>query len=472
MYDKRDYLGIFLFGAGILMLLWMFVSPISNVFIHVDEYWTYTLMNLPFMDAMNVIIHDVHPPLYYWILYIFSPFGLENLYVLKVASIIPYILVMGIALTKIRRDYGWLTAGLFIFCIGIMSDFFVEYLTIRMYSWGLVFVLLAFLYYNEVTTNWDKRSWVLLTVFTLLSAYTQYFFAITCALMYLLILVEILRNHKDKLRQFGKSVLAIIILYAPWAVVFVYQLKTQVGGYHEGLNPVNLIHFMTYFAIKADNFRPDTVAFKLIAAVFLILLLVLIYKKREKLPAAGVFLLYATIIIGVLGLMSSFCNTMRVRYLIPVIGVFWLSASIVIGRIENNKILAVMLILIMALAGASLIITEKDIDSRLTYNDKKADFLSTIDNNDTVVVFNTDYGYRVLHDDIHNAQKYSIGDTYFYSNDTKICNNLTKIMHDNPGKKIYLVNWANKDINKEYENNYTLVEKYDAGHFTINLVKR
>lgn len=471
MYEKRDYLGMFLFALGVLSLLYMFIAPISNIFIHVDEYWTYTLMNLPFMDAMNVIIHDVHPPLYYWILYLCAPFGLDNLYALKVASIVPYILVMILSLTKIRRDYGWLTAGLFIFCVGFMSDFFVEFLTIRMYSWGMFFLVMTFIYYNEVITNWDKRSWVLLTVFTLLSAYTQYFFGITCALIYLLILIEILQNHRDKLRQFGKSLLALIVLYAPWAVVFVYQLKTQSGGYHEGLNPVNLIHFATYFAIKGENFRPETIAFKVIAVVFLVMLLAIIYKKREKLPAAGVFLLYATIAIGVAGLMFSFCNTMRVRYLVPVIAIFWLSASIVIGKIENRKVFAVMMILVMLLAGASLIITEQDMHSRISYNDKKADFLNGIDNNRTVVVYNTDYGYRVLHDDITHAKEYTLGDTYFYSDDVEICKNLTEILDKNPHKKVYLVNWANKDINKEYENNYTLVEKYDAGHYTFNLVK-
>lgn len=471
MYEKRDILGIFLFGVGVALLLYMFVAPISHIFIHVDEYWTYTLMNLPFMDAMNVVIHDVHPPLYYWILYLFAPFGLGNLYVLKVASIIPYILVMIIALTKIREDYGWLTAGLFIFCVGIMSDFFVEFLTIRMYSWGLVFLLLTFIYYNEVRTHWDKKSWILLTVFTLLSAYTQYFFGITCALIYLLLLVEIWREHRDKLRQFGKSLLALIICYGPWMIVFAYQLKTQVGGYHEGFQPIKAIHYLTYFAIKSENFKPETVVFKVVAIVFLLLLLFVIYRKKEKLPAVGVFLLYATIAIGVLGLMSSFCNTMRVRYLIPVMGIFWLSASIVIGKIENSRLLAVMLILIMVLAGASLMITEKDMDSRISDDNEKSAFLESIDNNSTVVVFNTDYGYRVLHDDLKNTTQYSIGDTYFYDSDVEICDNLTKILDKNPDKKVYLVNWANKDINKEYENNYTLVEKFDAGHYTINLVK-
>jgi len=56
---------------------------------------------------------------------------------LKVLSIVPYAFLM-VAATKIREDCGWLTAGLFVFFLGIMTDFFCEFLTIRM---GLFFVV-------------------------------------------------------------------------------------------------------------------------------------------------------------------------------------------------------------------------------------------------------------------------------------------------------------------------------------------
>ena len=118
-----------------VMLLYMLISPLTNTIINIDEYWTYSLVNLPFMQGMIVAVHDVHPPLYYLILYLFTPLGLDNLYLLKVLSIVPYALLMVASATRIREDYGWLTAGIFAFSIGIMTDFFCEFLTIRMYSW-------------------------------------------------------------------------------------------------------------------------------------------------------------------------------------------------------------------------------------------------------------------------------------------------------------------------------------------------
>lgn len=470
MYEKRDFFGIFLFGVAVLIFLYMFISPLTHMFINVDEYWTYSLVNLPFIDAMKVAFHDVHPPLYYLILYLLTPFGLDNLYLLKAVSIIPYLLIMLVSATKIRKDYGWLAAGLFVFCIGVMSDFFVEFLTIRMYSWGLFFLLMTFIYYNEVVTKWDKRSWVLLTVFTLLCAYTQYFYGITCALIYLLILIEILSRHRDKLRQFGKSLLALIVLYAPWGIVFILQISTESAGPHEGFNLMNAIHYVTAFAIKAENFQFEMIVFKVIAFAFLLLILVLIYKKRDRFAGAGVFLMYATVTIGILSLMSSFENTMRIRYLVPVLGIFWLSASMVIGKIENKRVLAVALIMVMVLAAASLSITDDDINSRIAFNDEKADFLNSINNNATVVVYNTDYGYRILHSDLNKTKQYTLGDTYFYSDDVEVLGNLDKILDKNKGKDVYLVNWKSPEKNKKYEDNYNLTKVYDAGHYSFNLV--
>ena len=471
MYEKRDILGKIFFGVAILVLLYMFISPLTNMFINVDEYWTYSLVNLPFMQGMIVAVHDVHPPLYYMILYLFTPFGLVNLYLSKVVSIIPYILIMVVSATKIREDYGWLTAGLFVFCLGLMTDFFIEFLTIRMYSWGLFFVLMSFIYYKEVITHWDRKSWVLLTLFTLLSAYTQYFFAITCGLIYLLILVEILNNNKDKLKQFGKSVLALIILYAPWMIVFVHQIQTQSGEPNEGFELVNAIHYLTAFAIKSQNFEFEMIIFKLVAFAFLVLILYLIYQKKDRFAGAGVFLMYATIAIGIISLMFSFSNTMRIRYLVPVFGIFWLSASILIGKFENKKILLIALILIMVLVGASLAITNDDINSRLEFNEKKANFLDSINNNDSVIVYNTDYGYRILHNDLNKTKQYTLSGQYFYDDDVEFSKDFKGILKNNTGKKVYLVNWKLKESNKKFEKNYNLTKVYDADHYNFNLVR-
>lgn len=469
LYEKRDILGKLFFGISILILIYMFISPLTNTILHIDEYWTYSLVNLPFIQGMTVAIHDVHPPLYYLILYPFS-FIHPNFYIFKALSIVPYLLVIIVSFTKIRKDYGWLTAGLFVFCIGIMSDFFMEFLTMRMYSWGLFFVLMSFIYYMDVIRYWDRKSWVLLTFFTLCAAYTQYFFAITCALIYLLLLVHILRENRDKLRQFAKSIVALILLFGPWSVVLLHQISGQNDEFHQAMDWSTVPNYLTYFAIKSNSYNLEMIALKIAAVALLVLVLMIAYKNRDKFAIDGVFLMYGTILLGFFALFLAI-NTMRVRYLVPALALFWLSASMVIGRIEDNRILAVALFLIVVLAGASVAINHEDFTDCVDFNDKKANFLNSINNNETVVVYNTDYGYKVLHNDLNNTSKqYTLSGRYFYDNDVEVTKNLNKVLSKYPDKDVYLVNWRAKEANKQFEKNYNLTKKYDAGHYKFYLV--
>lgn len=467
MYDKRDVIGKIFFGAAILILLYMFICPISNVMIHVDEYWTYALVNLPFLKGMTVAIHDVHPPLHYLILYLFSPLGLSNLYLLKMVSVIPYILLILVSYFKVKKDYNWLTAGLFIFCIGVMSDFFVEYLTIRMYSWGLFFVVMAFIYFKDVISKWDRKSWILLTLFTLLSAYTQYFFAITCGLIYLMVLFKILKSSdvKARIKQFAFSLISLAVLYAPWMVVLVHQLQTHPAASYEIPKSASYFNYLTFFAINSNDLNLEMIIFKVLALIFLFLVLFLIYKHKAKYEASGVLLMYATIAIGIVILMVS-AREIHVRYLIPVIGIFWLSASIIIGKIENSKVLAVMLVLVIVFAGISIYLTQDDIADRFEFNDKKSKFLDSINNNNSIIAYDTDFGYQVLHDDLNKTKQYSLSDTYFYDTDTEVCKDLNKIIKKNPDKDIYLVLWEKLDKYKKYD----LDEKFKSG-YSVYLVE-
>ena len=103
---NRDNAGKIFFAIGIVTCLYMFMSPASWSILHVDEYWTYSLVNLPLKEAMVVIVNDVHPPLHYWLLYLFNPLGLtQSLYFVKVFSVVPYILIMIVSATKIREEY-------------------------------------------------------------------------------------------------------------------------------------------------------------------------------------------------------------------------------------------------------------------------------------------------------------------------------------------------------------------------------
>ena len=149
---NKDMIGKVFFALSFIIFIYMLVTPINHLILHVDEYFTLTLINFNVSDIISITAADVHPPLYYLILKfamnVFGFFGISshNLFAVKLVSIIPYPIIMIISYLKIRKDYGWLTAGLFIFSLGVMSEFFVYFLIARMYSWAILFLLIAFIY--------------------------------------------------------------------------------------------------------------------------------------------------------------------------------------------------------------------------------------------------------------------------------------------------------------------------------------
>lgn len=144
---KRDIFGIIFFALSVMMLGYMFLTPLNHYIMHVDEYFTMSVLTLPIADVISITSWDVHPPVYYILAKIAvmmaEAVGMDSLHGLRILSVIPYILILAISATKIRRDYGLLTAGLFAFSLSVMSEFFAHFLIARMYGWAILFIIVA-----------------------------------------------------------------------------------------------------------------------------------------------------------------------------------------------------------------------------------------------------------------------------------------------------------------------------------------
>ncbi len=468
MNINRDVLGKLFFGIAILIGIYMFICPISNILIHVDEYWTLSLINLPFIEGMRIAANDVHPPLHYIILYALSPITHNSIHLLKITSIIPYFLILAISATKIRKDYGWLTCGVFAFAIATMSVFFIEFLIIRMYPWALLFMILVFIYFKEVMVNFDRKSWILLTLFTLLAAYTHYFLLFTCGLIYLMILANILRSpdRKEKIKKWIKSVVCLAILYAPWFIILIRQIGTQSGAAKKPMVFTDIFNYLTYFAINNPDFNLEMIALKALAIIFVVIVLVLIYKNNAKYEASGVFLMYATTAIGVL-VLSLTVQPLRVRYLGAAFGIFWLSVSILLGKIESDKVLAILLAFILVFSVTGIALTHEDAISKIKWADDREDFLDSINNNSTVIVYNTNFGYMFMHGGVNETTEYSLSDTYFFDDNVKITKDIDKILDKHPKDNVYLVNWKDASKNEYFEKNLNLTECFDNSDVVV-----
>ena len=141
----RDIAGILLLAAGIVMLGVSVFLCFSND-IWYDELFTMGLASQPLSGLVAITAKDVHPPFYYMIVKIFLGVGkvlnssADQVVIVKLVSVLPFFLCFCYAVTKIRKDFGVLCAGLYFFFLLSMpqlADYTVE---MRMYGYALFFI--------------------------------------------------------------------------------------------------------------------------------------------------------------------------------------------------------------------------------------------------------------------------------------------------------------------------------------------
>lgn len=102
-----------------------------------------------------------------------------------------------------------------------MLEYGVE---VRMYSWALLWVVLAFYEGHHIYNNMEGTiHWILFTVFCLASIYTHYYCGICVILLYLLLFTKIVRmgiGREKRLIKLGVSTLFLVLGYLPWLGIF------------------------------------------------------------------------------------------------------------------------------------------------------------------------------------------------------------------------------------------------------------
>ena len=451
--EYKNHFGKILFILSVLILISMIFSPLNNVIMHIDEYFTLFVVKFPITDVIKINVHDVHPPLYYIIIKVMAKIlSLYNIsynpiFLIRIISIIPYGLLLLFSAIVLRKDYGWLTAGIFTFALGCFSEFYKYFLVGRMYSIALLFLLISFYFYRNILKDSDKKSWILFTIFSVLGAYTHYFVAISSFVLYFLLLVHIFYddlNLKTELKKWILSVFLGILLYLPW----IYPLFNQVTHVHNSfwikeLTLKTFIEYLTYFAVNTSN-----ILIQIIVILSLIFFIALILKEfnyskdsENYFILSGITVFIATLLIGSI-LSIIYKPILFGRYLIPASGVFWFAISILVGKIKNRHILILSLILIMLLSAFAINETinsnEKILENGLEYKE----ILSDVNDDADIVISNSYIGILEFADFLKNTKLY-----------TSEMNNRFNISEKNINERYDLIELNESDIKQLISNN-------------------
>ncbi|MDR3223681.1 MAG: hypothetical protein LBT66_08145 [Methanobrevibacter sp.] len=152
-YGLNEYVGVCLFILSIVLFVFLLYNGINQTSWE-DEGYTLNLISKSLKDIIFITAGDVHPPLYYIILKVgmefcslfissgsfnasnmFNSYYSLNIIEAKLISTISLILLLYFSFTKLKKGFGWLTSGIFGFCIATMPKIVSYGTEIRMYSW-------------------------------------------------------------------------------------------------------------------------------------------------------------------------------------------------------------------------------------------------------------------------------------------------------------------------------------------------
>ena len=386
--DKFTYMYV-----GIVLLILIY-TVFSKPFALYDCYYTLGVMHHPFSVMVGDLLVNVHPPLYYFILkafiYLFNPSNI--IYLSKLVSILPLVLILALIFTKVRKDFGCEAAC--VFAILLASSMQVMYYSslVRMYSWALFFVTVQFVFAYDLIYRQDNRlSWAIFAAAGICSAYTHYFAAATSIIIYILLLLYLKRSQ---LKIWAAAVILSIIAYLPWISIFLNQFGAVRDDFW--IKPIAFNTIIEYFGFI---FQPmDNIFGIVVALLFIISFLVIFYLNFkddgfDDDKSRFSILLFSTIFLTmILGIVLSILirPIFIARYMLPALGGFLLSFSILLSNIRaNSKVYNIILciVIIFSICGVVGFCQQADIDYNHTLND--FEFLDSINSSD-VVVFNDD----------------------------------------------------------------------------------
>ena len=313
--------------AALLYLALCFLNFDSSLWF--DESYTAYLISGDFGDIWNLTAQDVHPPLFYFALKIWSMiFGSAD-FALRAFSLtfgaISIILLFHLVRYK-TKNIPLSTLSTFALAICPM---FVRYgEEARMYTF-VFFLILVTTFVFFVILDQEKPKWWLYVIFAILVAlgmYTHYF-----AIFAYFVFVAYLIYRKRFNRRWLFAFLGAILLYVPWLPSLKYQVSTLSAGYW--IDPVSLATFPNYLAeaLVYKEYAVDVNGWLVLPIIGALVLAVYAFLKKPR----PTFLIFAALLPPALLFLFSLppLNSMfSPRYVLYAVVALWVLFAFAIYR--------------------------------------------------------------------------------------------------------------------------------------------
>lgn len=407
--DKK----VFVYLIPVLIVIFTIIYCFGRA-VWLDEVFSLKLASNGFGDILCIDSTDVHPPLYYFLLRIGFITGdmlnINSIVVGKFVSVLAEIILLFVAIIKVNKKWGRNVSIIFsIFLVSMpqMTEYFTE---VRMYGWGALFVICAFIYGMEIVQEIDNRkAYILLSLFAILSAYTHYYALMGCFLIYVEVIVLLfMKGRQDEIKKVFFSGIIVAVSFLPWIFVLMGQVNKVNDNYWIAPITINSIKDNLHFIIAENEFK---IAKAVIILIILIGIVGIIVLKKNKDNSCYLYeaccsgmVLIGTIILGII-ISLVFRPIFVSRYMFCSLPCFWLAVAIGISEIIRSfsKFRIVVGIIVLCILFSSIHTSyaffsrererQREVDAVLTKINEIADEETVIVSNSKMINIQLAYYY-------------------------------------------------------------------------------
>lgn len=326
--------------AFICILLFAACAYLGLMFNHAvwyDEAYSMAMIPHSFREICAITAQDVHPPLYYFMLKLFTQPFHYSLAAAKIFSILPFLLLIVLGYVKLSDIVNKKTGLLFSLMIALLPIFSTFSVEIRMYGWAALFVTGCGFFAYTAQRDEKPKDYLLFMLFGTLAAYTHYFALVSVGIIYGMLFIKCLRNRH--LKRFFLSAAGTVLLYLPWFAAFIMQLADKVENEY-WIDPITFKTVLHYFTVW---FRcGDYTAYYLIGIGILFLLSVtsLLFSRNKALKGGALCAALVFVLTNVLGIAVSIAvrPVFIERYAVPALPLLLAAGAAGLGLITKKAV--------------------------------------------------------------------------------------------------------------------------------------
>ena len=451
-----------------------------------DETYSVAIANHNLLEIWKIGGNDVHPVLYYWMLRIVCLLTNGSILAYRVFSAIPIILLGIIGFTYIRKDFGEKTGMFFSLITFFMPMSLVYANQIRMYSWSILIVTLFFIYsYRIYKGESNLKNWILFGIFSLSSMYIHYYGLLTACITNLLLFIYFIKNKKIKDIKYIILIGIIqIILYLPWVLYFMQQLKHVSEGFWITLNLEDKLKIIGAQFVGGANLYLE---FGAACTIYLYLLISIIRKRKDidlKLIIISIAIYISIICLAIFAQIIVKTPILYYRYLFVITGLYIFVLSYMLGKEKNIIVTLLICFILIFMSSINLVYQLKQ-----NYNKQNLEVINFLNeyitNEDEIVYRNIGLGSIIAvnfqnKQYFYNPEDWKVEEAY-KAYGPQMDTYITSDFIQNLNNRIWIIDTADESIYNEFFNNenYNIIVNkcittnyYEEYSYNIKLIEK